>query len=154
MKFVIRKAAFPDIDDIYSILKPYSDEGVILERPREDIENNIDKFFIAKIENNIAGVISYYNYSDELMEIRSLAVKKEYYNYGIGAALLKKLLEALLNDFNNVKIFALSYLPEFFKKAGFLEVLKDSLPEKIWKDCKNCVHQFDCGETALLYSKK
>jgi amino-acid N-acetyltransferase len=154
MKLNISKAVFSEIDDIYSILKPYSDDGVILERTREDIEKNIDKFFIAKIKNNIAGVISYYNYSDELMEIRSLAVKKEYFKKGIGAALLKTLVKILLMDFNNVKIFALSYHPQFFKKSGFIEVLKDSLPEKIWKDCKNCSHRFDCGETALLYSQQ
>jgi amino-acid N-acetyltransferase len=153
MKFVISKAASSDIDNIYSLLKPYSDDGVILKRSREDIEKNIDNFFIAKIKNNIAGVISYYKYSDELIEIRSLAVKKEYYNQGVGAALLKTLVKTLLIDFISVKIFALSYLPDFFKKAGFVEVLRDSLPEKIWKDCQNCAHQSDCGETALLYSK-
>jgi amino-acid N-acetyltransferase len=154
MKLIIKKAVFSDIDGIYSILKPYSDDGVILERSIEEIERNIDKFFIAKIKNNIAGVISFYNYSDELMEIRSLAVKKEYYNHGIGIALLKTLVKILLKDYNNVKIFALSYLPQFFKKSDFLEVSKDSLPEKIWKDCQNCVHRFDCHETALIYSKQ
>jgi amino-acid N-acetyltransferase len=154
MKFVISRAAYSDIDDIYSILNPYSNDGVILDRPKEDIEKNIDKFFIAKIKNNIAGVVSYYNYSDELMEIRSLAVKKEYYNLGIGAVLVKTIVKKLLKDYKNVKIFALSYVPDFFKKAGFTEVLRDSLPEKIWKDCQNCDHQFDCGETALVYLKK
>ncbi len=153
MKFIIGIAAYSDIDGIYSILNPYSSEGLILKRPRKDIEKNIDKFFTAKIKNNIAGVISYYKYSDELIEIRSLAVKKEYYNNNIGAALVGTLVNKLLKDYKNVKIFALSYVPDFFKKAGFIEVLRDSLPEKIWKDCKNCAHQYDCGETALVYSK-
>jgi amino-acid N-acetyltransferase len=153
MKLTIRKAIVSDADSIYSILIRYSVEGVILERTIADIKKNIDKFFIADIKNNIAGVISYYYYSDKLIEVRSLAVKKEYYKKGIGAALLKSLINLLLNDFPKAKIFVLSYHPLFFKKSGFIEVLKDSLPEKIWKDCKNCENQHNCGETALLLSR-
>lgn len=154
MKFIISKADSLNIDEIYSILNPYSHEGVILDRSKKDIGINIDKFLVAKIKNDIAGVISYYDYHDKLLEVRSLAVKKEYYKNGIGTALVKTLVKSLLNNFKNVKIFALSYHPQFFKKSGFIEVVKESLPEKIWKDCRNCAHQFDCSETALVYSKK
>ncbi|MFH0977282.1 MAG: GNAT family N-acetyltransferase [Spirochaetota bacterium] len=152
MKLTIRQANVSDTDNIYSILITYSVEGTIIERTRVDIKKNIDKFFIADIKNNIAGVISYYHYSDKLIEVRSLAVKKEYYKKGIGSALLNKLINSLLTDFPKAKIFALSYHPLFFKKSGFIEVIKDSLPEKIWKDCKKCENQHNCGETALLFS--
>ena len=154
MKFTIGKAQNSDIDDINLLLKPYSREGVILERSREDIEKNIDKFFIAKINTNTAGVVTYYNYNNELLEIRSLAVKKEYYMKGVGAALVSTLVEELLKKFNNVKIFALTNHPQFFKKSGFVVVPKDTLPEKIWKDCRYCAHQLNCDETALIYSRK
>ena len=151
MKYEIREANNFDIDDINLLLKPYSREGVILERSREDIEKNIDKFFVAKVNNNTVGVVTYYNYNNELLEIRSLAVKEEYYLKGIGAALVSTMVEALLKSFNNVKIFALTNHPQFFKKSGFIVVLKDTLPEKIWKDCQYCAHQLHCDETALIY---
>ena len=120
MKYEIREANNLEIDNIYSMLKPYSHDGVILERSREDIEKNIDKFFVAKINNNIAGVVTYYNYSDELLEIRSLAVRKEYYSQGIGAALVRILVETLLWDFNNVKISLFHIIRSFLKSLVLL----------------------------------
>ena len=67
MKYIIRKALFSDIDDIHLLLKPYSKDGVILERSRKDIEESIDNFFVAVVNNKISGVISYYNYSDNIL---------------------------------------------------------------------------------------
>ena len=153
MKFNIRKAQIQDIEGILVLLEPYSKNGVILERKKEDIESNIEKFFIAEFKNTIAGVVSYYNYSDTLIEIRSLAVVEDRHKLGIGSALLKALLKSLLNDYPDAKLFALTYQPLFFKKNNFEIVPKDSLPEKIWKDCKYCLHQDNCNETALVFIK-
>ncbi len=154
MKFIIRKAFLNDAEDIYSILLPYSDNGVILKRSKEDIEENIENFLAAEINNSVAGVISYYNYSNNLKEVRSLAVNKKYYKKGIGAALLMSLINDILKNYPKARIFALSYIPQFFIKNGFIEIPKDSLPEKIWKDCRNCAHRQNCNETALLFSKQ
>ncbi|MBN2039272.1 MAG: GNAT family N-acetyltransferase [Spirochaetes bacterium] len=154
MKYNIRKAQLRDIEAILDLLEPYSKTGVILERKREDIENNIDSFFIAESENTIAGVVSFYKYSDALIEIRSLAVNENQYKVGIGSGLLNTLVESLLFDYPGAKIFALTYHPLFFKKYNFTVVPKDSLPEKIWKDCKNCINLENCNETALIFNKQ
>jgi amino-acid N-acetyltransferase len=153
MKFIIRKALKRDIEDIYNILLPYAMDGIILERSQDEIKKNIKNFYIAEIKNKTEGVISYYSYSSNLKEIRSLAVSKEYYNNRIGASLLKELINIILKNYPRAKIFALSYVPQFFKKNGFSEVPKESLPEKIWKDCRNCAHQESCNETALVFTK-
>lgn len=152
MKPVIKKATKDDIDSIYKIIKPYSDAEIILDRTKDDIYNSIKHFLTAKIDNRVIGVISLYDYGNKLKEIRSLAVTKEFYENGIGSALLKALINDILNK-GNVKIFVLTYSPVFFKKNGFVEVSKESLPLKIWKDCNKCKNRENCGETALIYSK-
>ncbi len=152
MNYSIRKADVADIDSIYSILKTYSVQGVILERSRDELNKNVEKFFVADNNNTIAGVISYYNYSDTLIEVRSLAVRDEYFKKGIGSALLNAMVAFLSDNFRDSRIFALTYHPDFFRKYRFNVVAKDSLPEKIWKDCKYCMNQENCGETALVFS--
>ena len=48
-------------------------------------------------------------------------------------------------------LFTLTYVPDFFKKMGFHEIDKSTLPNKIWADCIHCQYFPDCRETALIY---
>ncbi|MCP4763912.1 MAG: GNAT family N-acetyltransferase [archaeon] len=153
MNIFVRKAASTDINDIYKILKPYADDGIILERSKKDIDDALNYFFVAEDNNKVIGTVSYHDYGNNLKEVRSLAVEDNSSRKGAGSALLKALIESLHKDFPEVKIFVLSYYPEFFKKLNFIEIPKDNLPEKIWKDCQNCQNRDNCGETALILSK-
>jgi amino-acid N-acetyltransferase len=154
MKVNVRKAVQSDIKLIHKLLKPYAGDGVILERTVEDIAKELDNFFVAEKKDSIAGVVSYYDYGRNLKEVRSLAVKKDYFRKKIGSLLLKTLIESLLAYYPEAKIFTLSYSPKFFQKNGFIIVDKESLPEKIWKDCRYCKDYDKCGETALILAKK
>ena len=119
MDIIVRRAASSDIDNIHQILKPYANEGIILERSREDISKDLNFFFVAEKNSEIIGIVSYYNYGEKLKEVRALAVKRDSYRMGVGAALLKALLISLQKDFPKAKIFALSYYPEFFNIHAF-----------------------------------
>ena len=48
------------------------------------------------------------------------------------------------------KVFALTYIPEFFKKFGFAIVDKKELPHKIWNECIKCVYFPNCKEIAMM----
>ncbi|MCU0820909.1 MAG: GNAT family N-acetyltransferase [Spirochaetes bacterium] len=154
MKANIRKAVTSDIKLIHKLLKPYATEGLILERKVDDIAEELDKFFVAENKSGLIGVISYYDYGRALKEVRSLAVKRQFFRKKLGSLLLKTLVESLLEHYPETKIFTLSYSPKFFQKNGFVAVDKKTLPEKIWKDCRYCKDYDKCGETALVLSKK
>lgn len=86
----------------------------------------------------------------DLAEIRTLAVKKEHQSGGIG----RELVEACISeaaDLHLKTLFTLTYVPDFFKKMGFHEIDKTTLPNKIWADCIHCQYFPDCRETALIY---
>jgi amino-acid N-acetyltransferase len=152
MVFTVRHALKRDIEQIRKLIKFYADEGLILDRDSNDIAQSLDMFLVAEKKNKIYGVISFHDYGAMLKEIRSLAVEKKWEKNGIGSTLLKKIIDILKTRHPESRIFALTYSPLFFKKYGFIEVDKDSLPEKIWKDCKNCKQKDNCGETALILS--
>ena len=48
------------------------------------------------------------------------------------------------------RIFALTYVPEFFERAGFSLVDKKELPHKIWSECIKCIYFPDCNEIAMM----
>ncbi len=141
-----------DAESIRDIMHEYAIKGIILERSVEDIRDSINSFLVAKKDNKIIGIIARYDYGQKLIEIRSLAVKSSYAGYKIGTRLLEAMVNIIRQE-DGYKIFSLSYAPEFFKKNGFIEVPKGSLPEKIWKDCINCKDKENCGETALMFSQ-
>jgi len=147
----VQKAKKSDTEAIYTLLKPFWQRGLILERPIEDIVHSLTSFFIATCDNAMSGVISFHNYGKHLKEIRSLVVSDDYSRLGIGSHLVRFLIKRLRLD-GNPKIFVLSYSPVFFEKNSFIRVDKETLPEKIWKDCSNCKDQEQCGETALVYT--
>ena len=152
MKATIRKATINDVQSISSVLKPYTEEGIVLALTNDEIVKRIDNFLVAQYNNEVVGVVSFYDYGIKLKEIRSLAVKKEFFKRGIGRDLVEKLVNGLTREFPDAKIFVLSYYPDFFKKLDFYEIDREELPEKIWKDCQNCKDRDNCGETALVLS--
>lgn len=150
---VIRKPFVEEAEIIGALMRPYADKGVMLQRDADEIRNAIDTFLVVEFEGKIIGSVSRYDYGMGLFEVRSLVVADEYGKAGIGSVLLQNLIKALTRD-GAKKIFALSYSPDFFKKNGFSEVSKETLPEKIWKDCRFCKDVDNCGETALVYTFK
>ncbi|MGV7927751.1 MAG: GNAT family N-acetyltransferase [Spirochaetota bacterium] len=149
----IREACPADVESIHRLLQPYALENIILERSREEIAKSIDKFLVASYNKDIVGAVSYYDYGPVLKEVRSLAVRKDVGNNGTGSALVRGLLTMLLGRFPGAKIFVLTYSPGFFGRLGFIEVPRETLPEKIWKDCDHCKNRDVCGETALVFAQ-
>ena len=86
---------------------------------------------------------------EDLCEVRSLAVLPEYKGQGWGQRLVEACCsEAVTLGFG--KVFALTYVPDFFVRFGFERVDKSRLPNKIWADCLSCVKFPDCDEIAML----
>jgi len=153
MPFEIVPANMNDINEISSIIVYYAKKNLILQRNKDEIKKNLHNFLVAKKEQQVIGIISFYDYGPLLKEIRSLAVKESFKKQNIGSKLVKKLVKNLSTSANssNLRIFTLTYSPDFFKKNGFEIINKELLPEKIWKDCDSCPNKETCGEEALLY---
>jgi len=47
------------------------------------------------------------------------------------------------------KVFALTYVTEFFGHLGYSVVRKESLPHKIWTACIHCEKFTNCDEVAV-----
>lgn len=156
----IRKAVISDAVNIQGIVNYYADKDKMLPRSLNEIYENIRDFWVyepgpskeGRGEGNggIAGCVALHITWEDLAEIKSLAVKEEYKKRGIGKTLLTECIEDA-KRLGVKKVFALSYMPEYFKKFGFKEVPKEQLPHKIWGECIKCPKFPNCGEISLLY---
>ena len=88
-------------------------------------------------------------FTENLGEVRSLVVSKQYEGHGLGKHLVQRIVDEA-RQIGLRRIMALTYVPEFFYKLGFHAVSKDTLPEKVWGICVKCYKFNACDETAVL----
>lgn len=146
----IDKATISDAVEIQNLVNYYADKDKMLPRSLNEIYENIRDFWICKDNNGILGCVALHIAWEDLAEVKSLAVKEEFKKRGIGKGLLNECIQDA-KRLGVKRVFALTYMPEYFKKFGFKEVSKEKLPHKIWSECIRCPKFPDCGEIALLY---
>lgn len=146
----IRKAEIADVKQIHDLINFYAHRDLMMPRSLNEIYENLRDFWVFEKENKIFACCSLHIIGwEKLAEIKCLAVKEPYQKHGIGKELVKKCLGEA-NSLGIKKIFALTYVPHFFKKLDFKEVDKSKLPHKIWAECCNCPKFPDCDEEAVI----
>jgi len=147
----IRKAVIGDMKAVHKILNHYADQGFLLPRSLSELYDHLRDYFILddEIRHGVHGVCGLGICWDDLAEIKGLAVVEETRGRGLGARLVEACLEEA-RVLGLKKVFALTYIPQFFGKLWFEEVEKSSLPHKIWTDCLKCPKFPDCDETAMM----
>lgn len=145
----IRKAKIDDAEDIQKLITFFADDRKMLPRSLNFVFENIRDFWVAEDDSQIIGcaALSIVGW-DGLAEIKSLSVKQGTQKKGLG----RSLVETCLNEakpFGIKKVFALTFVPEFFEKCGFDVIDKESLPHKIWTDCIDCPMFNNCEEIAV-----
>lgn len=126
--------------------------GVILPRTDDEMATTIRSYVVAKDNDRIVGYTSLHIHSVRLAEIRSLIVDKDYRGQNIGKMMVLFGLEEAVNLGVGEDVLALTYVPDFFKKLGFVEIEKSQIPEhKIWADCIKCIHFPVCNEVAVVF---
>lgn len=146
---MIRKARLTDAKAVHRLINDYAVRGLLLPRSLNELYENIREYFVWEEGGRIIGVCGLHVAWEDLAEVRSLAVAESAAGRGIGRALVERCLEEA-RELAVPKVFALTYQEGFFAKMGFVEVDKQTLPQKIWADCLKCVKFPDCDETALM----
>jgi len=149
MAGVFRPALIKDAKKIQDLVKIHADKGLMLPRALSELYETIRQYLVYEENGKILGVCGLHISWEDLAEIRALAVNPQHERRGIGAKLLYHAIEEA-RRLGVPKVFTLTYVPDFFAKAGFEIIDKSGLPHKIWSDCIRC-HKFpDCDETGMI----
>jgi amino-acid N-acetyltransferase len=149
---MLRKARIGDVKTIHRLINVSSGRGEMLPRSLMDIYGSLRDFFVYQDEDRdeILGICAMSIIWENLAEIRSLHVDEAHRMEGIG----RKLVEACISEAITLeifRIFTLTYKQDFFRKLGFLDVERSTLPEKIWSDCFRCSKYPDfCDEVSMI----
>lgn len=146
---MIRKATVEDVKKIQKLVNYYAKREKMLPRSLNELYESIRNFFVYTESGKIYGCCALTVDWEDLAEIKSLAVAPSRSRKGIGS----KLIEECLKDAKKLKIkkvFALTYVPEFFEKFSFSIINKKHLPHKIWSECIKCMYFPNCKEIAMM----
>jgi len=146
---IFRKAKFSDVEAILKLINDYAAQGLMLARARNTIYESLREFILAEEDGQVVGVAALHLVWDELAEIRALAVHPAKIKTGIGQIIVDRLTEEA-KQLGVKTLFALTYQPGFFIKLNFREVPKESVPQKMWKECINCPKFPNCDEIAMV----
>ncbi|MEY3624798.1 amino-acid N-acetyltransferase [Aquiluna borgnonia] len=118
---LIRSANTSDVEAITRIAEPLVQERILLGKEMVEFYEAIQEFVVAELEGEVVGFGALHVMWRDLAEVRTLAVDQNYKRRGIGAAMLRELLErARLLGVR--RVFCLTFEVEFFQSHGFEEI--------------------------------
>ena len=153
-ELIVRKAELKDVQRICELLKIYSEQHIVLARDEADVTFYLKNFTVCEIDGTVQGCSALRDFGNNLYEVRSLVVAPDMKGRGIGRKMIEYQLSVFADTDTAIRIFALTYQVEFFRKMGFNIVEKELFPEKIWSDCVKCAKREKCDEIAVLYEIK
>ena len=149
----VRPAAIHDVPEIHHLLEIYAAQGNLLPRTMSELYRHLRDFFVIEINDRVAACGALEIFTEDLGEVRSLAVDDAYKGKGFGRLMVERILDEA-RTIGLQRIMALTYVPDFFHKLGFRTVSKDTLPEKVWGVCVKCYKFNSCDEIAVLVELK
>ena len=144
-----RRAKLSDAPAIHSLVAHYAEQGLLLPRAAEEIRANIGHFIVQEQNRRVLSCLSLESYGADLAEIRSIAVDPENRGQGFGARLIASAL-AEARSRRIARVFAVTHAPQFFERQGFAAATRQSLTEKIERDCRACSQQRTCKLVAVI----
>lgn len=128
----IRRATPSDIPGITEITAPLEENGVLVPRPLEQLEADINRkeYYVITRDGAVLGVAFFRRYGRDHGEIGCLAIHHEYRQRGWGEAMLSY-LERLAIAYSVKHVFVLSSRTmQWFVERGFEEASVSDLPKE------------------------
>jgi len=126
----IRSMAYSDIPEVLQLMQPSVDEGILVQRTEQDIEDHIGDFSVYEVDGTIHGCAALHIFSGKQAEIAGVAVDETYASLGIG----KKLVEFLIAKAVKLKLrqaFVLTtQTADWFSQLGFVKASISDLPKE------------------------
>ncbi|APX05320.1 amino-acid N-acetyltransferase [Vibrio campbellii] len=125
----VREADIDDIGGILDLIRPLEEQGVLVRRSREQLEQEINKFTIIEKDGLIIGCAALYPYIEERKaEMACVAIHPDYRDGNRGLLLLNYMKHRSKSDSINQIFVLTTHSLHWFREQGFYEVSVDYLP--------------------------
>jgi amino-acid N-acetyltransferase len=145
-----RPARLQDAPAIYQLIESFTHDGTLLHRSYAEICKNIYTFTIVETESNgFIGCASLHIYGSHLAEVRSIVVRPGATDHGAGSLLVRAILHQA-HELGIKCVCLFTRIPAFFDHFHFRVANRQSLRDKVLKDCRHCARRNACDEIAMV----
>jgi amino-acid N-acetyltransferase len=125
----LRPATGQDVSGMLDIIRPLVDQGILVARPRERLQNEIDDYVVLEREGFIIGCAALHVYpTAQAGELACLALHRDYQGDGRGERLLSY-IEERAGSLGLTRLFALSTRTvHWFRERGYQPATLEELP--------------------------
>lgn len=152
MVTTIRHAQPDDVPQLVSLINDFAARDLMLPRSPETIHQALPDWLVASTvgeEGQVVGCGALVALTEDLAEIRSLAVHGSQHGRGVGSEIVHNLL-ALARAREFQQVCALTLQEGFFQRLGFEVVDRWRISPKLWQECIYCPKFHRCDEVAVL----
>ena len=118
---VVRRARTSDVRAIRRFIDTYADDRILLSKATVTLYEDVQEFWVAEYDGLLVGCGALHVMWEDLAEVRTLAVDPAMRGKGIGAAILRRLLDTA-RELGVRKVFCLTFEVGFFTAHGFHEI--------------------------------
>ena len=146
----VRPARTADAPAICELVNYYAERGRMLHRSLENVYDALREFLVAEDgDGRLVGCAAADIFWADLAELKSLAVRADFCGRGVGSELVRRALDDAA-ELGVKRLFVLTYEKEFFERHGFETIDRQTLPEKVWRECIACPKVDACDEIAMM----
>ncbi|MFM2364994.1 MAG: hypothetical protein RLY79_663 [Actinomycetota bacterium] len=142
----IRPARTSDVKAIRQLVDSYAAPGQMLSKETVTLYESVQEFTVAEVDGKVIGCGALHVLWDDLAEVRTVAVDKNFHKKGIGHQLLEKIIERA-REVGVERIFCLTFQTEFFGRHGFVEIEGTPVAPDVYKEL---LRSYDAGVAEFL----
>ena len=121
MSVLVRGAKTSDIKKIRLIVDTYASERKLLSKETVTLYENVQEFTVAEVNGEVIGCGALHVLWEDLAEVRTVAVIKEWQGKKVGHEILENILSKA-KELGVKKVFCLTFETKFFGAHGFTEI--------------------------------
>jgi amino-acid N-acetyltransferase len=142
---VVRRARASDVPAIKQLVDTYAGK-ILLEKNLVTLYEAVQEFWVAEHEGEVVGCGALHVLWSDLGEVRTVAVDPKMTGYGIGHAIVDRLID-VARDLQLQRLFVLTFETEFFGRYGFTEIEGTPVTAEVFEEmCRS----YDVGVAEFL----
>ena len=142
----IRPARTKDVKAIRQLVDSYAAPGQMLSKETVTLYESVQEFTVAEVDGKVIGCGALHVLWDDLAEVRTVAVDKDFHKKGIGHQLLENIIERA-RIVGVERIFCLTFQTKFFGSHGFIEIEGTPVAPDVYQEL---LRSYDAGVAEFL----